>query len=209
MIKLHGREVSGNTYKAKLLMHLLDIEYQFIPLDVSQQQQKSDAFLKLNPRGEFPVLEDDSLVIWDSQAILIYLARKYATQEKDRHWYPDNAAQMAHITQWLTVANDEIFHSLGKARSMLKFGHEGNLDLYQKRGKATLRWIEQHLSNKLWLSTNSPSIADIACYPYIALCEEGDISLKGYPAIHHWFKRIQELDGYISMPGLALRYPTK
>jgi len=203
MIKLHGREVSGNTYKAKLFMHLLGVEYQLVTLDVSQQQQKSEDFLKLNPRGEFPVLEDDSLVIWDSQAILIYLARKYATQDKDRHWYPDNAAQMAHITQWLTVANDEIFHSLGKARSMLKFGHEGNLDLYQKQGKATLHWIEQHLSDKHWLSTNRPSIADIACYPYIALCEEGDISLKGYPAIHHWFKRIQELDGYISMPGLA------
>jgi len=204
VIKLHGREVSGNTYKAKLLMHLLKIEYQLIALDASQQQQKSDAFLKLNPRGEFPVLEDKSFVVWDSQAILVYLARQYASQTRYSHWYPDNATEMAHITQWLSVANDEIFHSLGKARSILKFGHDGNLDIYQKQGKTILHWIDQHLSNRNWLSTNQPSIADIACYPYIALCEEGEISLNGYPAIHRWLKRIQALDGYIPMPGLFI-----
>ncbi len=202
MIKLYGLDVSGNTYKVKLLLHFLGLKYQSINLDIDKKEHKSAAFLKLNPRGEFPVLEDNSVVIWDSQAILIYLARQYATTSDDNHWYPDNAVDMAYINQWLTVANDDIFHSLGKARSMLKFGYPGNLEFYQTQGKATLQRIEQHLNNRLWLATDKPSIADLACYPYIALCEEGNISLVGYQSIHHWLARIQNLQAYTSMPGL-------
>ena len=198
MIKLHGLDISGNTYKAKLLMHLLNIPYEFFEIDIKNKQHKSNDFLTLNPRGEFPVLEDGKIKIWDSQAILIYLS----CLNERTHWYPDNAKDMATITQWLTVANGDIFPSLGKARSMLKFGHAGNLKQYQEAGIRTLKWLEGHLSQQNWLATDTCSIADIACYPYIALCEEGDISLCGYTAIHQWFKRIQQLDGYIDMPGI-------
>lgn len=203
MIKLYGLDISGNTYKVKLLLHFLGLKYQSINLNIDKKEHKSAAFLKLNPRGEFPVLEDGSIVIWDSQAILIYLARQYGNQPNHKHWYPDNAVDMARITQWLTVANDDIFHSLGKARSMLKFAYAGDLELYQSQGKATLQRIEQHLSHRLWLATEQPSIADIACYPYIALCEEGHVSLAAYKSINHWLMRIQKLQAYITMPGLS------
>ncbi|VAW56380.1 Glutathione S-transferase, unnamed subgroup [hydrothermal vent metagenome] len=202
MIKLYGLDVSGNTYKAKLLMHFLGVNYQFLTLDISQQEHKSPAFLKLNPRGEFPVLEDDSHIIWDSQAILIYLARQYGALPETRFWYPDSAAEIANITQWLCVANNEIFQSLAKARSIIKFNHPGDLALAQKQGQAVLQWIEKHLSHNHWLSNNMPSIADIACYPYIALCEEGKISLDSYSSIQQWLMRIQFLNNYIDMPGL-------
>lgn len=205
MIRLYGLEVSGNTYKIKLLLHLLDIKYQFIEIDIKHKQHKSDAFLQLNPRGEFPVLEDGSVTIWDSQAILIYIARKYGPILNENNWYPNNAIELAYIAQWLTVANDEIFHTLGKARSMLKFGYEGDLALCQQQGNNVLNWLNKHLSNKQWLATDKPSIADIACYPYIALCEEGDISLDDYPAIHNWIERIQQLKGYTNMSGLLNR----
>lgn len=205
MLKLYGFELSGNTYKIKLLLSLLNVKYQFINLDVKNKQHKTDDYLKLNPRGEFPVLEDEKVVIWDSQAILVYLAQKYAAEHHANHWYPLVAADMAHITQWLTVANGEIFNFLGKARSKLKFGYACDLKLAQTQGKATLEWIDRHLSQRSWLATNKPNIADIACYPYIALCEEGNISLAGYPSIHGWFEKIESLPGYISMPGINNR----
>jgi len=199
MIKLHGLNVSGNTYKAKLLMSLMGIDYKFHTLDILNQQHKSATFLTLNPRGEFPVLEDDKLVIWDSQAILVYLAKQYASSEQ-QHWYPENPADMAHITQWLTVANNEIFSTLAKARAILKLGHNGDLADCQKKAKTLLQWFDQHLSHRQWLVTEQPTIADIACYPYIALCEEGEISLLEHLAIQCWFKRIESLHGYIQLP---------
>jgi len=205
MIKLYGFELSGNTYKVKLLLHLLNVEYQFISLDVKNKQHKTNDYLKLNPRGEFPALIDGKVVVWDSQAILVYLAQKYGSQLNVNHWYPLNAADMAHITQWLTVANGEIFNFLGKARSKIKFGYDCDLELAQTQGKAILEWVDKHLSKRTWLATNNASIADIACYPYIALCEEGNISLEGYPSIHSWFQQIQSLNGYIAMQGIKDR----
>lgn len=200
MIKLHGLDVSGNTYKARLLMSILKINYEFISIDITNKQHKTDEYLCLNPRGEFPVLEDDSHAIWDSQAILIYLSRQY----NGEHWFPDNPIEMALITQWLTVANGEIFNTLAKARSMLKFGHPGDLTEYQSQGKGILKMINNHLlhCHNGWIATNQASIADLACYPYIALCGEGDISIQKYTAIIQWIENIQSIDGYISMPGL-------
>lgn len=203
MIKLHGLEVSGNTYKAQLLMNILNIDYQSIPVDIANRQHKTEYFLALNPRGEFPVLEDGSQFIWDSQAILIYLARQYG----GINWYPDNPIDMALITQWLTVANGDIFNSLAKARSMLKFSYPGDLDTYQRNGTSLLKMINHHLksqqeNNCNWIATQYPSLADIACYPYIALCEEGGISLSEYSAIHKWIGHVQNIEGYIKMPGL-------
>ncbi len=200
MIKLYGLEISGNTYKAQLLMSLLGIQYDFIELDTQNLQHKSTEFLQLNPRGEFPVLQDEDRIIWDSQAILIYLASQYSL--KDHHWFPCKPADMAAIAQWLSVANGEIFNTLGKARSVILFQRPGDLSLLRQQGEQLLKWINHHLKQRDWIATQQASIADIACYPYISLCEAGGISLDGYRHIHRWFKNIESLEKYISMPGL-------
>ena len=204
MLKLHGLEISGNTYKAQLLLSIFDIKYQLLPIDIENKQHKSPRFLRLNPRGEFPVLVDNQNIIWDSQTILIYLARKYG----DKHWFPDSALEMATVAQWLSVANGDIFNSLAKARSILKLSYPGNLKDCQQKGKNVLIMIEQHLSSRQskgldWIATEMPSIADIACYPYIALCEQGNIALNNYKSIHNWMSNIQNMSGYISMPGIT------
>jgi len=198
MIKLHGIDVSGNTYKVSLLLSILKIEYEFSKIDVVKQHHKSVDFLKLNPRGEFPVLQDGEITIWDSQAILIYLSRQYG----GHHLYPDRPAEMSHITQWLCVANNEIHHSLAKARAILKFSRPGNLKQCQLYASTVLNIINNHLSGREWIATEHFSLADIACYPYIALAEEGEISLRGYRHISHWIERMQNIDNYIEMPGL-------
>ncbi|VAW70282.1 Glutathione S-transferase, unnamed subgroup [hydrothermal vent metagenome] len=202
MLKLYGINVSGNTYKAQLLMDFLQLNYQFIAVDIENKQQKKPDFLKLNPRGEFPVLEADSTTIWDSQAILIYLARQYGTKNAYNCWYPDDPLSMSQITQWLCVANDEIFHTLAKARAIIKFKHTGDLNFAQQQGEKLLIWINRHLKHRHWMATDQLSIADIACYPYIALAEEGHIPLHKYSAIHEWFRRIQSIENYTPMPGL-------
>lgn len=202
MLKLHGLDVSGNTYKAQLLMSFLQLDYQFIAVDIKNQQQKQPDFLNLNPRGEFPVLQAEGINIWDSQAILIYLAKKYGPQNTYNPWYPDNSLAMSQISQWLCVANNEIAQSLAKARAVIKFNHPGDLHVLHQQGTELLRWLNEHLSARHWIATEQISIADIACYPYIALAEEGHIPLHKYTAIHEWFERIQSMASYTAMPGL-------
>ena len=197
-MKLYNLELSGNCYKVRLFLSLLDIEYELISMNLMAGEHKSPEFLKLNPLGQVPVLEDDGLVFRDSQAILVYLAKKHGGEA----WFPSDAAGMAQVTQWLLTAANEIARGPADARVGTKFGGI-NVDAAQKKAESILNLIEQHLTKNQWLTLNRPTIADIACFPYIALAPEGGVSLDKYPAINQWCDRVKKLPNFIEMPGIS------
>ncbi|MGH8750224.1 MAG: glutathione S-transferase family protein [Burkholderiales bacterium] len=201
-MKLYDRDVSGNSYKIRLFLALLGLPYESVIINTAAGEQKKPEFLKLNPRGQIPVLEtDDGKAIWDSTAILVYLARRYSGEQ----WLPLDAHGMAQVTQWLALAQNEIMYGLAHARVVLLFKRPvGILSDLQARGQGALKVLEQHLQNNQWLALGRATIADLACYPYVALAEEGGVMLDPYPAVLKWMRRIQALPGYVSMPGLRL-----
>lgn len=77
MIKLYGHEVSGNSYKVRLLLSLLNLKYEWIKVDLLNGEHKSPEFLALNPFGQVPLLVDGDTILADAQSILVYLARQY------------------------------------------------------------------------------------------------------------------------------------
>src|SRR5690606_5949327 len=86
VITLYDYELSGNCYKLRLLMNMLGVSYNTVPIDFYPgREHKSEWFLKINPLGQLPVIEDDGLVLRDAQAILAYLASKY---DPSGTWYP-------------------------------------------------------------------------------------------------------------------------
>jgi glutathione S-transferase len=198
-MKLYDLELSGNCYKIRLFLSLLDIKYELVPVDFMNGQHKSPEFLHLNPFGQLPVLEDGDLILRDSQAILVYLAKKHGGEA----WFPSDAAGMAQVTQWLLTAANEIARGPGDARVGTKFGFGINVEAAQKKAESILNLIEQHLRLRQWLALNRPTIADIACFPYIALAPEGGLSLDKYPAINQWCDRIKKLPRFIEMPGIS------
>jgi glutathione S-transferase len=197
-LKLHDLELSGNCYKVRLFCALLGLELEIAPVDLMSGAHKKSPFIALNPFGEIPVLEDGGAVYRDSQAILVYLARKYGGED----WLPTDAAGMAEVVTWLMVAENEIARGPGDARLHDKFGY--TLDVTQARANAAriLGLIETHLAGTEWLALSRPTIADIACMPYIALGPEGGVPLAPYPAIQAWVGRIKALPGFIPMPAL-------
>lgn len=199
-MKLYDLELSGNCYKIRLFLSLLDIKYELVPIDLMNGQHKSPEFLQLNPLGQLPVLEDDNLILRDSQAILVYLAKKYGGD-----WFPSDAAEMALVTQWLSTAANEIARGPNDARLNKKFGFAIDLDAAQQKAEAILNLIEKHFSQteNQWLALDYPTIADIACFPYIALAPEGGIILDKYPAINQWCNQIKKLPNFIEMPGIS------
>ncbi len=199
-MKLYDREVSGNSYKIRLLLALLNLKYDRVSINSAAGEQKQPWFLKINPRGQIPVLEVDGKHIWDSTAILIYLARRYGGEV----WLPLDAEGMAEVAQWLAMAQNEILYGLARARAILLFGRKADLSEAQTAGRNALQVLEQHLQNHDWLALGRPTIADIACYPYVALAEQGKITLDPYPAVLSWMKRVQLLPGFVGMPGLRL-----
>lgn len=200
MITLYEFALSGNCHKIRLLLSLLGLPYQSIAVNGTERQHKTDAFLTLNPFGQVPVLTDGDIVIRDSQAILVYLARKYG----DEHWLLNDAIALAKVMAWLSTATNEVAIGPGRLRLHFKFGRAINLDESRQVTANLLGILQQHLDNHHWLAAEHITIADIAVYPYIALAGEGKVTFESYPAVTDWMKRIQALPNYIGMANMWL-----
>jgi glutathione S-transferase len=145
-----------------------------------------------------PVLTDGEATIRDSQAILVYLAKKYGSPQ----WLPEEPGALAEVMAWLSTAANEV--SLGPNRLRLhhKFRRAINLEESTKTTESLLQLLEARLENHKYLTAGHATIADITVYPYIALSPEGSIDFDLYPAVTAWLRRIQALPGYVHMPGM-------
>ena len=207
MIELYDYELSGNCYKVRLMLSVLNIEYKSNNIEFyPSEEHKSDDFLKINPLGQLPVISDNGFVLRDAQAILIYLSTKY---DKNGSWYPTNdPKKVGMISQWLAFA-DSITGSASAARLHDTFFYT-NFDIEKCRATAhsLFRILDEHLYFQEQLGNNwvcegeSPTIADIACFPYVVLSEEGGVSRISYPAIRRWIDRFKRIEGFIIMPGM-------
>ena len=197
MIRLYGMTLSGNAYKVRLLLELLGLQYEEIPVNLRTGENRTESFLALNPRGQVPTLVDGEVTVWDSQAILVYLARRYGQE-----WLPTEPVPMAEVMQWLAVAENELLFGLARARAVVFFGRDFDLPSCQAYGRAGLEVLEQRLAGHEWLAAGRPTIADIACMPYAALSHMGEIPLDDYPSVRAWIDRIRALPGFIAMDGI-------
>ena len=197
MITLYGTPVSGNAYKARLLLSLLGLEFEEADVNLMTGENRTESFLALNPRGQVPVLVDGEATVWDSQAILVYLARRYGEA-----WLPADPVPMAEVMQWLAVSENELLFGLARARAALHFGRDFDLPSCQAYGRAGLKVLEQRLTGNDWLAAGRPTIADVACMPYAALSYMGGLPLDDRPAVRAWIGRIRALPGFIAMEGM-------
>jgi len=192
-MKLHYHPISGHAHRARLLLGLLGIEHELIEVDLSKGAHKSPAFLALNPFGQVPVLEDGDIVIADSNAIMVYLAKKTGAT----NWLPETPEGAARVQRWLSVAAGQIAFGPGAARLVTLFGAAFNPDEVIERAHAILGLIEDHLKTQSWLASDHPTIADIALYSYVARAPEGNVDLNPYGKVQDWLLRIEALPGFV------------
>ncbi len=155
-------------------------------------------FRQLNPLRQIPALVANRQPYWGTIAILVYLARKYGGEA----WLPLDAEGEAEVTQWLSFAQNEIFQGLGRARSMRgnRWHGYGTLEEAHAIAALALKVLEGRLVAQDWLAIGHPTIAGVACYSYTCFAPEGGISLKPYPAVRAWLKRVEGLSGYLPIP---------
>lgn len=195
MIALYELPPSGNCWKIRLLLSMLGLPHRRIAIDKSKGENRTAEFLRMNPLGQVPVLVDGSYVLRDSQAILVYLASKYGGE----NWWPDDSAILGNITAWLSMAANEIANGPAALRSNRRFGKPLDVENAARIAHSVLEVIEAHLSAHRWLVGQSPTIADIAVFPYLALADEAAIDLAGYPNTGGWLMRIKQLPGYVDL----------
>lgn len=194
-MKLYLTENSGNSYKVRVLASILKVPYKKVYVDWDNKEHKQPAFLKMNPRGQVPVMVIEGKAFWDSTAHLVYLARKYGGKK----WLPPDPLGMAEVSQWLAFAQNEVYFGLQWSRGVVKGLRGGNLEEYQGYGRKALDALTWRLAEHDWLALNRPTIADIACYPYVKRAPEGGLSLDAYPAVTAWLKRCEALPGWLKL----------
>ena len=200
MLKLYDREASGNAYKVRLLLALLDVPYERIPVDIRDGRNGVDAaYLALNPRGQIPTLVDGDDHLWGSTAILAYLAARH---DPARTWLPQNPLRLGKTMQWLELAQNEVADGLFRSRMIAHMGRPGDLDAAHAQAAAALRVLEGRLAQADWLTDGGPTVADVACFPYVALAHQGRVDLAPYPGVQRWVGRVKALPRFVGMPGV-------
>ncbi|MBO6805486.1 glutathione S-transferase family protein [Thalassospira sp.] len=192
-MKLYHHPISGHAHRARLFLGLLGLEHELVGVDLANGAHKSPEFLKLNPLGQVPVLEDGDKVITDSNAIMVYLAKKTGAT----NWLPEDAEGAARVQRWLSIAAGQIAFGPAAARLITLFGAPFDADEVISRAHAVLGNIENHLKTNDWLAASHPTIADVALYSYVARAPEGNVDLAAYGKVRDWLKRIEDLPGFV------------
>ncbi len=196
-IRLHRVAVSGHSHRVELFMSLLGLPFETVDVDLAAGAHKSPAFLAMNAFGQVPVIEDGDVTLADSNAILVYLTRRYA--QDAAAWLPDEPLAAAQVQRWLSVAAGQLAYGAAAARVILLFKKAESPDEAIARAHALFGVMEKQLAGSAFLTGGRATLADIANYSYSAHAPEGNVSLADYPGVRAWLARIEALPRFVPM----------
>ena len=198
MYKVYGDINSGNCYKIKLLMSLLDIDHEWIVINIVNGESQTDEFKLKNPNAKIPALElTDGTYLWESNAILNFLAA-------GTPYLPDDALLRAQVLQWQFFEQYSHEPYIAVARFIAKFlglPDDRRQEYHDKQegGRKALSIMEQHLQKAKYLVNEQYTIADISLYAYTHVAHEGGFSLAEYAAVSNWLERISGEPKHVNM----------
>lgn len=194
-LTLYDNIVSGHAHRVRLFLSLLGLDHDSEEVDMKEGQHKSPDYLELSPLGQVPTLVDDDIVITDSCAALVYLAKRYG----DDTWLPEDPAGAARVQRWLSSASGELFRGPMLARAIKLFGRDFDHDATVMWSKRLLDWMDQELDERRWLAADHVTIADVAMYSYLRVADEGEIDVRPYTSVVRWLADVESLAGFIPM----------
>ena len=187
-MKLFNVAYSGNSYKVRLLLVPSGIPCDIVEVDILKGESRTSEFLKINPNGRTPVLDDNGFVLAESNAILAYLAR-------GTKFLPEDRKKFALVFQWMFF--EQYSHEPFIATSRFWLQHkpdspERTAALAARRdgGWAALKILEEHLARNDFFVADY-SIADIALFAYTHVAHEGGFPLDDFPKIRGWIERVR------------------
>lgn len=184
-----------NGHKISIMLEELSVAYKVNHLDLSRGEQKRDCFLRLNPNGKIPVIIDhnpsfqnDPFAVFESGAIMIYLAEKYGAL------LPSDKASRMHALQWLMFQVSGIGPMMGQSNVFRHYAPckiEYAIDRYQKETRRLLEVLNKALEEKRYLA-GEYSIADIANYSWVRGYEWSGSSIDGLENLKRWMQSIYD-----------------
>ena len=177
-----------NGWKISIALEELGLPYEVRVIDFAANEQKSDWYVKLNPNGRIPTLVDDGFVLFESGAILIYLA------EKTGKFLPKDAQGRSRVIQWLMFQMSAVGPMMGQANVFLRYFPEKfqpAIDRYQREVTRLFGVLDLQLANHEYIS-GAYSIGDIALWPWVSGYEWSGVSVDEFANLKRWLALVGE-----------------
>lgn len=175
-----------NGHKVSIALEEMGLDYDLKAIDLMQGEQKTPEFLALNPNGRIPVIVDDGFPVFESGAILIYLA------EKTGQFMPSDVKGRSQVLQWLMFQMGGVGPMMGQANVFFRYFPEKiqpAIDRYQKEGRRLFEVLESQLEKSEYLAGDY-SIADMATWPWVRTHKWSGIEVDGLPNLQRWMDAI-------------------
>lgn len=190
MLTLYTSPLSGNGRKVHMLLEEVGAPYQLAKLDLMKGEQKNPAYLQLNPNGKVPTLVDDGFVLWESNAILLYLAEKFSAAKL----LPTGGHDRARMFQWLLFEQTTFRPPLSFLMRQTRFTPSDKQD--QKaieqawsEVRANMNILQTTLSGRGYIG-GTFSVADIAVLPYVYLAKDLGADLAAWAGVEAYWQRL-------------------
>jgi len=202
-LTLHDFELDEGCYKVKLLLGALGLPFKKVDVDVFPgREEQSPRYLRLNPRGQLPIVTDGDLVLYGAEAILAYLAHRY---DPAKVWLPEHPAAFGEVMSWLGFAGSEL-----RAAALARLHSVFEVETDQAAVAAArhaFRIMDDYMTKRefgggRWFVGDGATIADIALFPAIALSRDFDVEHDEFPGLRRWMRRVRAIPGFITMPGI-------
>ena len=181
-----------NGYKVSIALEEMNLDYTLHPLDISSGIQKEPEFTAINPNGRIPAIVDrdnDDFAVFESGAILIYLA------EKTGQFMPTDVKGRSTVMQWLMFQMGGVGPMMGQANVFYRYFPEklpSAISRYQNEGRRLFEVMDGQLSKYEYLAGDDYSIADMATWPWVKIYDWSGISIDGLDNVQRWLDTIAE-----------------
>jgi glutathione S-transferase len=199
MYRLYSMQRSGNSYKVRLALALLNAPYRAIEIDILRGESRTPEFLAKNPSGQVPLLEvAEDRFLAESNAILWYVAGGTSLA-------PDTQIERAEALQWMFFEQHALEPNIGAAYFWLSLVKGGRtlqthaLEDWMERGYAALQVMENHIKTNQYFAAGQLTVADIALYGYTHVADRCDYDLATFPAVRAWLRRVEQTPGFVDM----------
>jgi glutathione S-transferase len=206
MISLYTAS-TPNGWKASVTLEELGLPYEVVAIDLGAGEQKQEDFLAISPNGRIPAIVDhdeDDLAVFESGAIMLYLA------EKTGRLIPADRAGRSRAIQWLMFQMGGVGPMMGQANVFYRYFPEkiqAAIDRYQHESRRLFEVLERRLAESEWLAGDEFSIADIANWCWVRIHDWSGVSTEGLDRLEAWMARIEERPA--CQRGLAVPEPLR
>lgn len=200
-MRLYYHPLSSNSRRVLLTAYHLGLNLELVVVDLSEGEHKTPEYLRLNPNGRIPILVDGGLHLWESHAIMQYLADKSLEQDI----YPQDVSARADVNRWLFWSANHFAPAaaliIRERVSKRIVGGSGAPDpLEIARGEALLPAaalvLDRHLAGKQWIAQDRLTLADFAIASPLMHTSAAQLPVTEFENLQAWFARVQSLDAW-------------